>query len=198
MDVLLACHRQLEVSGTPAVNTLAWMLSLPLLLVACDDPAPANPGAALPPHSGPPFPAPVSASTPPVSTLGPSSSVAPEKAPLQLLRLTLTSAVKDKEPVDELEAVGPAQRVWAHLAIRNRSSDARRITLIFRVNGEERSTVDLKVEPSWSYRTWGYNTLRASDKSGELTLEVREIGGPLLTTARLPVKASPAPRPAAR
>jgi hypothetical protein len=176
------------------VNSLAFMVALSLLLVACDDPAPASPGAALttpvattPVASAPP----AGGSAPPGegSASRPASSAAAEKAPLSLLRLTLTSAVKDKEPVDELKA-GPGQRVWAHLAIRNRSGEARRITLIFRVDGEERSTVDLKVEPSWSFRTWGYNTLRASDKSGELTLEVRELGGPPLASARLPIKAT--------
>jgi hypothetical protein len=181
------------------VNTLARVLSFSLLVVAvaCDDGAPARPDAASPEPSANPPPAPVSAPPAPVSALGSSSAATPASAPLQLLRLTLTSAVKDKEPVDELKVASPGQRIWAHLAIRNRSSEARRITLLFRVDGEERSTVDLKVEPSWSYRTWGYNTLRASDKSGELTLEVREIGGPLLSTARLPIKAAPPPRPAA-
>lgn len=189
---------------TPAVNTLAWMgmVALVWLLVACDDPAPASLDAAPPPPSSGAAPPNASAPKTPVNAPAPPSSAAPEKAPLSLLRLTLTSAVKDKEPVDELKAAGPGQRVWAHLALRNRSSEARRLTLIFRVDGEERSTVDLKVEPSWSFRTWGYNTLRASDKSGDLTLEVRELSGPILTTARLPIKATskaaPVPRPAAR
>jgi hypothetical protein len=184
------------------VNTLASLVALSLLLVACDDGAPASPDAAPPPPKASTPLASGSAPMAPVSAPPPAPSAASDKAPLSLLRLTLTSAVKDKEPVDELKAAGPGQRVWAHLAIRNRTGEARRLTLIFRVDGDERSTVDLKVEPSWSFRTWGYNTLRASDKSGELTLEVREIGGPLLTTARLPIKAAskvePAPGPSAR
>jgi hypothetical protein len=121
------------------------------------------------------------------------------KAPLELLRLTWTSAVKDKAPIDELTAVASGQRAWAHLAIRNRSRETRRVTLIFRVDGEERSTIDLKVEPSWSYRTWGYNTLRSSDTHGELAVEVRDEDGSLLTTARLPIKGqAEVPRKAGR
>jgi len=173
------------------VKTLALSLSIALLLSACKDP---TPYAAAADAAGDAAAPPPSASAPPAkgSAPIPVTSAAPEKAPLQLLRLTLTSGVKDKEPIDELKAAAPGQRVWAHLAVRNRTGDPQRISLVFRVDGEERSTVDLKVEPSWSFRTWGYNTLRASDKSGELVLEVRELGGALLSTARLPIKAAPA------
>ena len=60
--------------------------------------------------------------------------------------------------------------------------------------------VDLKVEPSWSYRTWGYSTLRAGDQTGELVVEVRDDAG-VISTARLPIsKLEPAkpldPKPA--
>jgi hypothetical protein len=174
-----------------AVNTLAWTITIALLLAACDDPTPSVSAAA---DAAAPRPS-SSAAPAKASVSSPTASATLEKAPLQLLRLTLTSAVKDKEPVDELKAAGPGQRVWAHLALRNRTGEAQRITLIFRVDGEERSTVDLKVESSWSFRTWGYNTLRPSDKTGELTVEVRELGGAPLTTARLPIKAAPPPKP---
>jgi hypothetical protein len=107
---------------------------------------------------------------------------------VELLRFTLTSEVKSKEPVDHLESAEAGQRVWAHLAVRNRTGGARRVTLRFIVNGEERSTVDLNVEPSWSYRTWGYNTLRGGDKSGELVVEARDEQGELLKKATLPIK----------
>ncbi|MEO7329291.1 MAG: hypothetical protein ABI193_11975 [Minicystis sp.] len=119
-----------------------------------------------------------------------SASAAQEKLPLQILRFTLTSEVKAKEPVDKLEVAETGQRVWAHLAVRNRTGASKRLTLRFLVGEEERSSVDLTVESSWSYRTWGYNTLRASDKSGELNVEVRDDEGALLQRATLPIKAA--------
>jgi len=103
--------------------------------------------------------------------------------------MTLSSEVKKREPVDTLVAAEAGQRVWAHLAVRNRSDETRRITLRFSVNGEERSSIDLKVEPSWSYRTWGYNTLRASDKSSELHVEVRDFDDKsLLAEKKIPIQ----------
>jgi hypothetical protein len=97
--------------------------------------------------------------------------------------------VKNKEPVDKLDRALPGQRVWVHLTMRNRGAEARPISLVFRVNDEQRSKVDLDVGPSWSYRTWGYSTLHAGDRAGELVVEVRGDAGALITTARLPIKA---------
>lgn len=163
----------LAASLTPSLAALA-------LLVACEEQAPApatQTSSAQPAGSAAKSPAPASA------------SAAPVKLPLQLLRFTLTSEVKAKEPVDKLDSAEAGQRVWAHLAVRNRTGVEKRITLRFLVDGDERSSVDLHVEPSWSYRTWGYNTLRASDKAGELSVEVRDDEGGLLQRATLPIKA---------
>ncbi len=158
-----------------------------LLIVACDDAAPTSTANAA---SAPPIVASIApASARPAASAAPAPTPTP---PLQVLKLTLTSDVKQKEPVDEMKEAGPGQRVWAHVAIRNRAADARRVSLVFKVDGEERSTVDLQIASSWSYRTWGYNTLRASDKSGELTVEVRDDGGAVLSAAKLPIKASAA------
>jgi hypothetical protein len=165
-------------------------------LSGCDRSASAGPPGA---SAGPPDAA---APTPPASSgrtappAPPSSgSAAPEKPQLQVLKLVFTSEVKNKEPVDKLERAQPGQRVYAHLTLRNRGAEARPITLAFKVNGEARSKVDLKVDPSWSFRTWGYNTLRASDLTGELSLEVRDDTGAVLTTARLPIRTDPPAKP---
>lgn len=157
----------------------APILLLLALLAACDDPpsAPAVASSAAPPGSA------ASKAAAPAS-----ASAAPVKLPLQILRFTLTSEVKAKEPVDKLEVAEGGQRVWAHLAVRNRTGGAKRLTLRFLVGDEERSSVDLTVESSWSFRTWGYNTLRATDKAGELTVEVRDDEGALLQKATLPIK----------
>ena len=106
---------------------------------------------------------------------------------LQLLRLTLTSGVKDKEPVDRLEAVPAGGRVYAHLALRNRTGEARRVVVAFLVNGKERTTVRLDVQEAWQWRTWGYNTLREGD-SGELTVVVTEEDGPELREVVAPIR----------
>ena len=164
-----------------AVKKPTVLLALAALLVlACDDPP--STSAAVPASAAPI----VTASARAVA----SASTAAPTPPIQVLKLTLTSEVKQKEPVDELKEAGPGQRVWAHVTIRNRAGDARRVSVVFKVDGEERSTVDLQIASSWSYRTWAYNTLRASDKSGELTVEVRDDGGAVLSQAKLPIKVS--------
>ena len=129
-----------------------------------------------------------SASIDPPSSAAASASAAPE-IPLELQRFAFTSRIRAKEPVDILEAAEPGQRVWAHLAIRNRSGETRKINLVFSVNGETRTSLTLKVEPSWSFRTWGYNTLRKTDTEGELVLDATDENGAVLTSAKLPIKA---------
>jgi hypothetical protein len=133
-------------------------------------------------------PIPGAVSAPPALAPPPSAPAATEQAPLQILRLTLTSDVRNKEPVDKLDKAVPGRRVYAHLAMRNRSGKTRQIHLSFEVNGNLRTSLDLDVEPSWSYRTWGYNTVLASDTKGELTLVVTDDQGEELARARLPIR----------
>ncbi|MRG94381.1 hypothetical protein [Polyangium spumosum] len=111
-----------------------------------------------------------------------------ERPSLELLQLTLTSDVQKKEPVDTLDVAPPGTRVYAHLKLRNRSQDQRKVHIDFLVNGKVRTPLDLTVEPSWSYRTWGYNTMQAGD-TGELEVRVFDDGGATLATARLPIQA---------
>ena len=175
----------------------ALFASAALILIACDDPAPA-----LTPAPGTTSAAiattTASSAAPAIASAAarPSATVAATTPSLQVLRLTLTSEVKQKEPVDELKEAGPGQRVWAHLTLRNRAPEARRVSVIFKVDGDERSTVDLPIASSWSFRTWAYNTLRAGDKSGELTVEVRDDAGAVIGQARLPIKATAAKKAA--
>jgi hypothetical protein len=152
-------------------------------------------GDAAPP-SAPAAPAPsASASARPA----PTGSATAEKPSLQILKFVFTSDVKNREPVDKLERAQPGQRVYVHLTLRNRASETRPITVVFRVNNEQRSKVDLKVESSWSYRTWAYNTLRAGDLTGVLTAEIRDEGGFTIATRDLPIRSasdrSPVPVP---
>lgn len=107
---------------------------------------------------------------------------------MTLLKLALASGVRDKEPVDKLATAKPGQRVWAHVTLRNRSGGAREVDLVFRVDGKERTRVTLNVDASWSFRTWGYVTLRAADTSGELTATVVSDSGDELGVARIPIK----------
>lgn len=177
-------------------KTIALFASAALILVACDEPAPA---ATLPASttSAPAPSAPAPSATAIASAAARPSATASATTPsLQVLRLTLTSEVKQKEPVDELKEAGPGQRVWAHVTLRNRAPEARRVSVVFKVDGDERSTVDLQIASSWSFRTWAYNTLRAGDKSGELTVEVRDDAGAVIGQARLPIKATAAKKAA--
>lgn len=179
----LASPRGLGYRNQAVKKPIALFVSAVLVLVACDDPAPA---ATLPTST-------TSATAPSATAAArPSATASAAVAPLQVLRLTLTSEVKQKEPVDELKEAGPGQRVWVHLTLRNRAPEAKRVSVVFKVDGEERSTVDLQVASSWSFRTWAYNTLRAGDKSGELTVEVRNDASEVIGQARLPIRASAA------
>jgi hypothetical protein len=147
----------------------------------CDEQA----AAAGPPDSGPaptPTAAPTQAPAP-----APTASSSPEGGELKVLKLQFTSEVKKKEPIDKLESAQPGQRVWAHVTARNRTDATKPITLAFLVGGSERSKIDLKVDPSWSYRTWGYVTLRAGD-TGEVVAEVRDDRGTVMERARIPIK----------
>ena len=172
----------------------ALFASVALLLIACDDPAP-TPAPATSATSATSV---ASSAAPAIASAAakPSATASATTPSLQMLRLTLTSEVKQKEPVDELKEAGPGQRVWAHLTVRNRAPEARRVSVIFKVAGDERSTVDLQIASSWSFRTWAYNTLRAGDKSGELAVEVRDDAGAVIGQAKLPIKATAAKKAA--
>lgn len=186
----LASARGLDYRIEAVTKPYALFASAALVLLACDDAAPTPAPATSIVSPTPSAPA-SSSATVRASTVAPASSPS-----LQVLRLTLTSEVKQKEPVDELKEAGPGQRVYAHVTLRNRAPDAKRVSVIFKVDGEERSTVDLQVASSWSFRTWAYNTLRAGDKSGELTVEVRDDTSDVIGQARLPIRASAAKKAA--
>lgn len=126
----------------------------------------------------------------------PSSSSAakpskPEPPPaaqgVDVLKMQLTSEVKSREPIDKLESAKPGQRVYAHVTARNRTTGTQKLTVSFRVNDQERSSNELTVEKSWSWRTWAYVTLQAKDK-GELTVHVFDDHGAELATESIPIK----------
>jgi hypothetical protein len=71
--------------------------------------------------------------------------------------------------------------------VRNRCPSSRSLALAFQVGGAERSKVDLDIEPSWSYRTWGYVTLRKGD-TGKVELAVKDEDGAVLVSSTLPIK----------
>ena len=86
----------------------------------------------------------------------------PER-PLEVLRFQFTSGTKNREPVDKLWRARPGERVYAYVALRNRSGRERKVHVTFRVNGKTRTEVDLDIAESWSYRTWAYNTVLKTD-----------------------------------
>lgn len=124
------------------------------------------------------------------------SAPAPDlSTPLELREFTFTSEVKDKEPKDTLLAAEPGKRVWAHLRLRNRSEGARKIHLEFRVNDDVRTTLDLEVARSWSYRTWAYNTMLPSDKKGTVSIRVTDDTGAVLVDTSLPIASKARTKP---
>lgn len=142
--------------------------------------APKGSGAQTQPVVAPPSAAPAA----PAQTAAPTPNA---RVPVELLGLTITSAVEKKEPVDKLKAAVPGTRVYAHLKMRNRSNETRTIHVDFLVNGKLRTPLKLDVEPSWSFRTWGYNTLQAGD-SGELEVQVYDDAGTMLEKVKLPIQ----------
>jgi len=160
----------------------ACALVLVPLLGACDaDPKPAA-GTGAP--TGSASAAPASSPKPSPAKPTPTETVADG---VDLLKMELTSEVKNKEPVDKMDSAKPGERVYAHLTVRNRTSGQQRVSLSFRINDEERTMVDLKVEKSWSWRTWAYVTLRKDDK-GELTVHAFDDHGAELATKSIPIK----------
>lgn len=173
---VLACKPEGAAPPSPA----APMSGSPTSAAA---PAQPSPGSSLGPEPASPRP---NASASP--SAGPSASADDELASLQILKFAFTSNVRDKEPVDKLDAAKPGQRAYAHVTFRNRTGSAREVDLVFRVNGKERSRVPLEVASSWSYRTWGYVTLRPADTSGEITVTVVDDTGEEIKAARLPIR----------
>jgi hypothetical protein len=180
--VIALRHPALSVIVLPAV-----------LLAGCDDRAAA--AVATGTDAGPPPPPAPTATATARPAPSASGSAAADKPELSVLKLVFTSEVKNKEPSDVLASAKPGQRVYAHLTMRNRYPDTRPIVLVFSVNEEERARIDLKVDPSWSYRTWGYVTLRATDFTGDVVAEVRDGGGRLLDKGRLPIRGDSPAKP---
>lgn len=142
--------------------------------------------------------APVGSSVAPVAS-SPAAARAPSPAevaaieeelstrPMELLRFAFTSGVERREPKDELTHARPGQRVYAWLAIRNRTGQKRSIHLAWTVDGEERTKLDLEIEESWQFRTWGFNTVLPKDR-GTLRLEVTDDAGNALVERDLPIR----------
>ncbi len=176
----------------PAARWAAYMTVVVLgLLPACDNkPAGTEGGVGAPAADASASALPSASSAPPAM-----SSAVVQDPPLQLLQIELTSGVEGKEPIDRLEAAEPGMRVYAHLRLRNRSANKRSVHLAFKVNGESRTSLDLDVEPSWSYRTWAYNTLRKADKTGEIALTVTDDSGATLADRSLPIRTKAVKKP---
>lgn len=162
----------------------------PLLLVAScdaldDAPRPAPSVRAAPTASAAPEPAPTAPA--------PAPSGAAD-AVLEVRKLTLAAGVEKREPTGELAAAGPGERAYAHLVVRNRRNKTETVTVRFSVGGEERSSVDLDVQHSWSFRTWAYATPQKKDVGKELEVEVFERGGRSLARAAVPIAKEPKTR----
>lgn len=114
---------------------------------------------------------------------------APKEAglkPMQVLRFTFTDGIEGKDPKSKLSVAKAGQRVYAHLAMRNRSGKKRCLHLTFRVGGKKRTEVTLPIGKSWQWRTYAYNTLRADDDK-PLELTVTDDQGALVLKKMLPV-----------
>jgi hypothetical protein len=133
----------------------------------------------------------VAPSPPPLVSGAPLSSAAVDDElstkPLQILKFRFTSGIKNRDPVDKLEHAKPGERVYAHFAVRNRTGRKRQITVVFAIDGKEKTKVDLAIDQSWEWRTWAYNTVAATEK-GTLTLSVTDDEGHPLLDEKLPIR----------
>ncbi len=166
-------------------------LGLATVLLSCRDPTPTPSSTSTPVGSTVPAPAPAPVKATPEDARGRpgAGSVDDELStqPMELLRFRFTSGVVEREPEDELRSVKPGQRVYAFLALRNRTGRPRKITLAWTVGGEPRTTLDLEIDESWQYRTWGYNTVAPADR-GTLRLEVTDDAGHSIVERELPIR----------
>jgi hypothetical protein len=110
--------------------------------------------------------------------------------PVELLALKIASDVKNKEPVDAIDATAVGERVYAHVTIRNRTGRPRGVVITFTVEGVERARVPLEIGESWSWRTWGYATMRAADAGKTLTISLDDEAGHPLAERTLKVRAA--------
>ena len=131
-----------------------------------------------------PAPAPSESAQVIVAPPKPAPSAAPK--PLELMSFQLTSGIYEKDPVDDLSSAKPGDRVYAHFKLKNKG-ERRILKLVFKVNGAVRTSLDLKVEPSPSFRTWGFNTLRAND-TGELSVTATDDAGTVIADKTIAIK----------
>lgn len=110
----------------------------------------------------------------------------PHLKPLQLLRFAFASGLEGKDPRDKLSVARPAQRIYTHLTLRNRSGEKRCVTIELSVGGQTRTTLVQSIGVSWSWRTWAYNTLRDDDR-GKLEAVVRDDQGNELARRELAI-----------
>jgi hypothetical protein len=110
----------------------------------------------------------------------------PNLTPLLLLRFAFTSGIDGRDPRDKLSVARPGQRIFSHFTVRNKSGRERCIRIELVVGREKRTTLTLKIGESWSWRTWGYNTLR-SDDTGTLVAIVRDDQGNELARRELSI-----------
>lgn len=176
--------------ATPSPKLLAALASI--VLAGCPQ------ASSAPADAGPP-PAPPSSSAggpnaTAVATARPSAS--PDDSPSEgatrkhpeVKAIHFASDVKNKEPVDNLSSTPPGKRVYTHLIVRNRTAGTRVLTLKFSVDGVERSSTDLEIERSWSYRTWAYVTLKPTDKGALRVTVTDDVGSEPIARAELPIK----------
>ena len=112
------------------------------------------------------------------------------QAPLELVKLQLTSNVEEREPVDEIERAKAGEHVWAYLEVANGSDVGRCVSVVFRVDGGKRAALTLDVGPSPRWRTWAKNRMVEADAGKTLEIEVRDDQGRVLDTRRLRIEKS--------
>lgn len=179
--------RSTTIRAMHALRSLLLASSAGLAILGC--PPKGGPADGRPAASGTTVALPdaaVSGSAAPPVTDESAIEAAPRKHP-EVRSMHFTSGVKDKGPIDNLDAAHPGKRVYAHLIVRNRTAGPRKLSVAFLIAGVERSSTELDIERSWSYRTWAYVTLKPTDK-GSVSVLVKDDYGEKVAEAEIPIR----------
>ncbi|MBH25006.1 MAG: hypothetical protein CMH57_11230 [Myxococcales bacterium] len=124
---------------------------------------------------------------------------APSHKPrLEVIEATLAANVEDRKPVGKgTRFTTDTDKVWAWIKVRNTGDGPSPVTMIWKHEGREIFSTDLKIGVSKGWRTWTRKTI--SDKqTGPWSVEVRDQEGKLLKTLKFrieePTKTAERPR----
>ncbi|MEL6178559.1 MAG: DUF2914 domain-containing protein [Myxococcota bacterium] len=117
---------------------------------------------------------------------------APRHKPrLEVIEAALATSVEDRQPVGRSNRFNAdVGKVWAWIKVRNSGEGPSPVTMLWKHEGQEIFSTDLKVGVSKGWRTWTRKTI-SSKRTGRWTVEVRDHEDKLLKKLPFTVEAAP-------